>query len=168
MIGELERVKSILWIRMTAPPAPPRVNDPLEELRHLTPSQVAELLNLTEAYVHEMCRSRRLPAVKQGKYWIIPVGGLRAWLGQAGSQLDRSGSGERSSEDATPAPTPRPGAARHTRAPTGDRVRDVAVLADLHQATAPRQRQRRPTEQARRASSGDSTRRTLSEDTTGR
>ena len=168
LIGELARIKSMLWIRMSAPPAPPRVNDPLEELRHLTPSQVAELLNLTEAYVHELCRSRRLPALKQGKYWIIPVGGLRAWLGQTAGQLDRSASGERSSEDATHPPAPRPTTPGHTRAPMRDRVRDVAVLADLHGATARTRRQRQPTEQARLANSGDPTRRPLSENTTGR
>jgi excisionase family DNA binding protein len=61
--------------RETPPPA-----DPVEDLRHLTPQQVAETLSLKAAYVHELCRTGRIPATKSGKYWMIPVAGLRRWL----------------------------------------------------------------------------------------
>jgi excisionase family DNA binding protein len=82
LLASLERLKALVWARLLAVsvPAEPLRFEPLEELRHLTPSQVAELLSLKEAYVHELCRSRQIPATKQGKYWIIPVAELREWL----------------------------------------------------------------------------------------
>ena len=82
LLGSLERLKAIAWGRLLATAAPSERTpaEPLDDLRHLTPLRVAELLNLKEAYVHELCRSRQLPATKQGKYWIIPVAGLREWL----------------------------------------------------------------------------------------
>jgi excisionase family DNA binding protein len=96
LLGSLERLKAITWSRLLATAAPPERTpaEPLDDLRHLTPVQVAELLNLKEAYVHELCRSRQLPATKQGKYWIIPVAALREWLGRSrrGIDLGRSGS----------------------------------------------------------------------------
>jgi hypothetical protein len=88
LIGELERIKCMLWIRMSAPPAPPRVNDPLEELRHLTPAQVGALLNLKPGYVHELCRTRTLPALKTGKYWITPLASVRRWLAYQNRDVD--------------------------------------------------------------------------------
>ena len=95
VLGSLERLKAITWGRLLAAAAPaerPRTES-LEELRHLTPIQVAELLSLKEAYVHELCRSRKIPATKQGKYWIIPVAELRECLGRArGIDPHRSGS----------------------------------------------------------------------------
>ena len=96
LLGSLERLKAIAWGRLLATAAPPERTpaEPLDDLRHLTPVQVAELLNLKEAYVHELCRSRQLPATKQGKYWIIPVTDLREWLGRPRRGIDpgRSGS----------------------------------------------------------------------------
>ena len=46
----------------------------------VTPHQVAEILSLKATYVHELCRTGRLPAMKSGTYWMIPVVGLRQWL----------------------------------------------------------------------------------------
>jgi len=83
LLGELERLKSLLWTRLLsaiAPSGPPPDRGELDGLRHLTPQQVAELLSLTPAYVHELCRTRRLPAIKSGKYWMISVPALRRWL----------------------------------------------------------------------------------------
>lgn len=85
LLGELERLKSLLWTRLVsavAPSGPPPDRGELEGLRHLTPQQVADLLSLTPAYVHELCRTRRLPAIKSGKYWMISVPALRTWLYQ--------------------------------------------------------------------------------------
>jgi excisionase family DNA binding protein len=83
LLGELERLKALLWQRLLttatqAAVAPSR--DALDDLRHLSPGQVAELLNVKPAYVHELCRTGRLPAVKEGKYWLIPQTGLRERL----------------------------------------------------------------------------------------
>jgi len=60
-------------------------------LHHLTPAQVAELLNLTEPYVHELCRTGRVQATKSGKYWMIPVAGLRRWLVYQNRDVDDGG-----------------------------------------------------------------------------
>jgi excisionase family DNA binding protein len=84
LIGDLERLQALLAARLLreawqAAPAP-RVTSSLEDLQHLTPAQVAELLSLTEPYVHELCRTGRVRATKSGKYWMIPVAGLREWL----------------------------------------------------------------------------------------
>lgn len=95
LLGSLERLKAIAWGRLLATAALPErpSAEPLDDLRHLTPVQVAELLNLKEAYVHELCRSRQLPATKQGKYWIIPVAALREWLGRSRRGIDLGPSG---------------------------------------------------------------------------
>ena len=90
LLGSLERLRAIAWSRLLAVPVPlerPRA-EPLEDMRHLTPIQVAELLSLKEAYVHELCRSRKIPATKQGKYWMIPVGELREWLARSRHGID--------------------------------------------------------------------------------
>jgi excisionase family DNA binding protein len=146
LVGELERMKAILWIRASAPAATlVRAADPLDELRHLTPTQVAELLNVTDAYVHELCRSRRIPAVKSGKYWIIPLTGLRAWLGQVAGQLDGSGAAERSSSNETPsAATPRLGRPDRALRRIRERLRREPAVADLVCATTSTRRRRRP------------------------
>jgi excisionase family DNA binding protein len=69
--------------------APPAI-DPVEQLRHLTPQQVAEILSLKAAYVHELCRTGRIPAMKSGKYWMIPMAGLQEWLAYQERDVDRS------------------------------------------------------------------------------
>lgn len=91
LLGDLERLKAVLWQRLlqaaTAQTAP-LSSDPLDDLRHLTPLQVGELLNLKPAYVHELCRSRKLPATKSGKYWMIPAVELRRWLAYQNGDID--------------------------------------------------------------------------------
>jgi hypothetical protein len=80
LLGDLERLKARCWHRLvTLAAVPPQNATPLEDLQHLTPARVGELLNLTEPYVHELCRTGQLAARKQGKYWIIPVRALREW-----------------------------------------------------------------------------------------
>jgi excisionase family DNA binding protein len=91
LLGELERLKAAAWRRLVArvvEASSPRELDPLEELRHVTPQQVAELLSLKPAYVHELCRTHRLPARKSGKYWMIPAAGLRRWLASREGDID--------------------------------------------------------------------------------
>jgi len=88
-LGDLERLKASLWQRLllatTAHAGPTK---PVEDLRHLTPQQVGEILSLKAAYVHELCRTGRIPAVKSGKYWIIPVEGLQQWLAYQKHDVD--------------------------------------------------------------------------------
>jgi hypothetical protein len=83
LLGDLERLKARCWQRlMTLAAIPVQNAAPLEDLQHLTPARVGELLNLTEPYVHELCRTGQLAARKQGKYWIIPVRALREWAAE--------------------------------------------------------------------------------------
>jgi len=91
LLGDLERVKASLWQRLlvaTTSRAVPEAPDPGSELRHLTPQQVGEILSLKAAYVHELCRTGRIPAMKSGKYWMIPVAGLRRWLAYQNRDVD--------------------------------------------------------------------------------
>ncbi len=92
MIAALERLKTVALARLIALTAHARVDtapaNPMDDLRHLTPLQVAELLNLKEAYIHELCRSTQMPAVKRGKYWMIPVAPLPEWLTRARRGID--------------------------------------------------------------------------------
>jgi excisionase family DNA binding protein len=91
LIGELERLKILLWHRLltsTAQAAAAPTPDGLDDLRHLSPGQVAELLNVKPAYVHELCRTGRLAAVKEGKYWLIPQAALRERLVYRRSDID--------------------------------------------------------------------------------
>ena len=121
LLGELERLKAMLWHRLVLAATPARTPAPerLEDLRHLTPQTAGELLSLKPAYVHELCRTGRLPATKSGKYWMIPVAGLRAWLtadtrdvdGEIAARLESrnlpSDAGRRGRAHAPPKPTAR-------------------------------------------------------------
>jgi excisionase family DNA binding protein len=90
-VGDLERLKVMLWQRLLVamtPRAMLEAADLAAELRHFTPQQVAEMLSLRAAYVHELCRSGRMPALKTGKYWMIPVAELGRWLAYQNRDVD--------------------------------------------------------------------------------
>lgn len=91
LLGELKRLKALLWQRAltgAAQAAAPPPRDGLDDLRHLSPGQVAELLSVKPAYVHELCLTGRLPALKEGKYWLIPETALRERLVYRRSDID--------------------------------------------------------------------------------
>ncbi len=93
VLGEIERLKAIIWQRLvnaTTVQETAQTTDTFQDLRHLTPEQVAEVLSLKTAYVHELCRAGRIPATKSGKYWMIPVAGLRQWLAYQKRDVDHS------------------------------------------------------------------------------
>lgn len=120
LLGELERVKTLLWHRLLtaaaqAAAAPPR--DALHDLRHLSPGQVAELLNVKPAYIHELCRTGRLAAVKEGKYWLIPQAALRERLVYQRSDIDPRSEPRLQSTNPRRDSTPRPdtGVTRRSR-----------------------------------------------------
>jgi excisionase family DNA binding protein len=90
VLGALERLKALAWGRaLESVSRSPSPWTGLDELRHLTPLRVAELLSVKEAYVHELCRSGRIPATKEGKYWLIPVTALHEWLAKSRQRVDR-------------------------------------------------------------------------------
>lgn len=88
LIGDLERLQVLLSARLARAADTDATGSSLDELRHLTPLQVSELLSLKAAYVHELCRTGKLPAMKSGKYWMIPVAGLRRWLTSRNGRID--------------------------------------------------------------------------------
>jgi excisionase family DNA binding protein len=139
LLGSLERLKAIVWAQLLAVsgPAERLRPEPLEELRHLTPNQVAELLSLKEAYIHELCRSRQIPATKKGKYWIIPVAELREWLVRArGIDPRRAGSVGLPAQPGIQVPS-RGGPDRPLAKPTGTRRRQRTTIHRIQQQVAP-------------------------------
>src|SRR5690242_17249092 len=138
LLGSLEYLKAIAWARLlaTSIPAEHLRPEPLEDLRHVTPNQVAELLSLKEAYIHELCRSRQIPATKQGKYWIIPVAELREWLVRArGIDSRRAGSVGLADQPGTRAPS-RGGPDRPPGKRVGARRHPRTVIEGIHRQAA--------------------------------
>lgn len=94
LIGDLERLQTLLATRLVVETLQmaqgSRPTESLHDLQHLTPQQVGEILSLKAAYVHELCRTGRIPAVKSGKYWMIPVAGLKEWLAYPKPDVDGS------------------------------------------------------------------------------
>jgi hypothetical protein len=122
LLASLEGLKATAWARLLslARPEERRPAEPLEDLRHFTPVQVADLLGLKAAYVHELCRSRRLPAIKEGKYWMISIAGLRAWIAAARPGIDpasiaRVASSDLGAGNARTRQAPGPGGRRPSR-----------------------------------------------------
>ena len=76
LLGELERLKASLWLRMAAPsykPVPPQ-SDCL-----LTAEDVAQRLNVTKAYVYK--NASRYPfTVREGRYVRFSQAGLARYL----------------------------------------------------------------------------------------
>lgn len=76
LLGELERFKASLWLRMTigsqgaASPQPDRL---------LTATEVAERLNVTTAYIYRNARSYPF-MVRQGRYVRFSNNGLELYL----------------------------------------------------------------------------------------
>jgi excisionase family DNA binding protein len=68
-LGELERLKAIVWTRIgthgRSPDRPPQ--DP-EDAQLFDIAQVAEQLNIPECRVYELARQGKIGAVKIGKY----------------------------------------------------------------------------------------------------
>jgi excisionase family DNA binding protein len=114
LIADLERVRATLWQRLlltAAAQAAPAPRDSVDDLPHLTPTQAAELLSLKPAYVHELCRTGRIPATKSGKYWMVSVAGLRRWLVSTNRDVDAVGRGRLESLNPRGDTGPRPSAA---------------------------------------------------------
>jgi excisionase family DNA binding protein len=77
LLGDLERLRAELIIRLVSPvtPKPQTDTEPL-----LTVPEVAELLQVPESRVYELARSGKLPSVRLGKYVRVEAGALRAWI----------------------------------------------------------------------------------------
>jgi excisionase family DNA binding protein len=91
-LGELERVKAILWSRMVSLSCNSRSNRLPDAVTLLTMPQVAKRLAIPEGRAYELARQERLPTVKIGKYVRVPLAELETWLSQQTSlerRIDR-------------------------------------------------------------------------------
>ena len=80
LLGELERLKAILWSRMVRVACGPTRSLPQAEAVLLTIPQVAKRLAIAEGRTYELARQGRLPTVKVGKYVRVEPAALDAWI----------------------------------------------------------------------------------------
>ena len=76
MLGELERLKASLWLRMTIGTGKPTPSEP-DTL--LTAEEVAERLHVTKGYVYRNARSYPF-MIRQGRYVRFSSHGLEQYL----------------------------------------------------------------------------------------
>lgn len=83
LLGELERLRAELTLRLVTPAAPKPQADAEDDL--LTVPEVAERLRVPKARVYELARSRDLPSVRLGKCVRVRPEDLRVWIAKHGS-----------------------------------------------------------------------------------
>ncbi len=66
LLGELERIKVLLWIRLNNRTD----DDSVDDGRLLTAKQAAEYLKVPRAYVYELARRGELPSVRLGERYV--------------------------------------------------------------------------------------------------
>ncbi len=83
LIGELERIKSILLARMMSAAGSEngQPEAPAEDLHLLPVSKIAALLDLPKGRVYELIRQGQIPAVRVGEKNVrVPRAALREWI----------------------------------------------------------------------------------------
>jgi excisionase family DNA binding protein len=81
-LGDLERLKAILWHRMLTVSCGSASSQPRADAVLLTIPQVAELLAIPTGHAYELARRDVLPVVRFGKYVRVPHDSLTRWIGQ--------------------------------------------------------------------------------------
>jgi excisionase family DNA binding protein len=80
LLAELERLKALAWVRLTAPShGTGELTQPGNQL--LTIPQVSERLALPVGRVYELARQGKLPVVRVGKYVRVHAVELARWIG---------------------------------------------------------------------------------------
>ena len=80
LLGELERLKALAWVRLTTPSdGSCERSQPGNQL--LTIPQASERLALPVGRVYELARQGKLPVVRVGKYVRIQADQLARWIG---------------------------------------------------------------------------------------
>jgi excisionase family DNA binding protein len=82
LLGELERLKAILWSRMVTVACGTTMSLPQAEAVLLTIPQVAKRLAIAEGRTYELARQGKLPTVKVGKYIRVEPAALDEWIGR--------------------------------------------------------------------------------------
>jgi excisionase family DNA binding protein len=82
LLGELERLKAILWTRMVTVSCGTTSSQPRADAMLLTLPQVAKRLAISDGRAYELARQGKLPTVKVGKYIRIEPAALDTWIVQ--------------------------------------------------------------------------------------
>lgn len=82
LLGELERLKAILWTRMVTVSCGTTSNQPRVDAMLLTLPQVAKRLAISDGRAYELARQGKLPTVKVGKYVRVEPAALDTWIVQ--------------------------------------------------------------------------------------
>src|SRR5437870_5024119 len=80
LLGQLERLKALVWTRMMSDIHPPTGGN--GEATLLNMQQVAKRVNIPLSCAYELVRQRRLPAVRIGKYIRVDPAELAVWMAQ--------------------------------------------------------------------------------------
>jgi excisionase family DNA binding protein len=78
-LGELERVRTTLWLRMLNVTNNPGQMTPAPATDLMTVAEVARTLRFSRGHIYELVRSGDLAAVRDGRHVRIPVESLRDW-----------------------------------------------------------------------------------------
>ena len=93
LLGELERLKAMLWSRMVTMSCRATSHQPPDTASLLTLPQVATRLAIPEGRAYELARQGTLPTVRVGKYVRVPLAEFETWVGQQTSlerRIDRA------------------------------------------------------------------------------
>lgn len=80
LLGELERVKVILWYRILTTPPENAHPEPMDTDHLLTIPEVADLLSVPRRYAYDLARRRDFPTIRIGKYVRVRLIDLREWV----------------------------------------------------------------------------------------
>ena len=93
LLGELERLKAMLWSRMVTVSCRATSHQLSDTASLLTLPQVAMRLAIPEGRAYELARQGILPTVRVGKYVRVPLAEFETWVGQQTSlerRIDRA------------------------------------------------------------------------------
>jgi excisionase family DNA binding protein len=94
VLGELERLKAVLWSRMVTVSCGTASDQPRADAILLTLPQVAELLAIPTGHAYELARRDLLPVVRFGKYVRVSQASLTRWIGQQTTPQRRIDNGQ--------------------------------------------------------------------------
>jgi excisionase family DNA binding protein len=119
VLGDLERLKAILWHRMVTVSRGTASDQPRADAMLLTIPQVAEFLAIPTGHAYELARRDVLPVVRFGKYVRVSQDSLNKWIEQHTTPQRRIDNGQLAFHSGTVTPH------RQTRMPAKARPEPV-------------------------------------------